>query len=63
MIETADIWMALCLMMVFEGLIYGLFPKTMKKMVLQILALPEQTLQNYGLGLAAIGVACLYFLI
>lgn len=62
MIEAADIWMALCLMMVFEGLIYGLFPKTMKKMVLQILALPEQTLQNYGLGLAAFGVACLYFI-
>ncbi len=60
MIETDTIWIALCLMLVFEGLIYGLFPKTMKKMVLQILAMPEQTLQNFGLGIAAFGVACLY---
>lgn len=50
-------------MMVFEGLIYGLFPKTMKRMVLQILALPEQTLQNFGLGIAAFGAVCLYFVI
>ena len=62
MIETNTIWAALCLMLVFEGLIYGLFPKAMKKMILQILALPEQTLQNFGLGMAAFGVACLYFI-
>ena len=60
MIEPSDIYMAFCLMMVFEGLIYGLLPRQMKGMILQILALPEKTLQNFGLGIAAFGVFLLY---
>lgn len=63
MIEPSDLWTALCLMLVLEGLIYGLFPNQMKKMVVQILDLPDHIIQNVGLLIAAVGGACLYFVV
>ena len=50
----------LCLMMIFEGLLYGLMPNHMKRMMAQILPLPERALRNAGLIIAAIGLALLY---
>jgi uncharacterized protein YjeT (DUF2065 family) len=60
MITPQDFLTGLCLMMVFEGLLYGLMPNQMKRMMAQILPMPDGALQNAGLIIAALGLALLY---
>jgi len=60
MLTPQDLMTGLCLMMIFEGLLYGLMPNHMKRMMAQILPLPERALRNAGLIIAAIGLALLY---
>lgn len=53
---------ALCLAFVAEGLLYALFPDSMKRLMAIALAAPARTLRLTGLAAAGLGVAMLYFL-
>ena len=57
-----ELLIAIGLVFVIEGLIYTLFPGQMKRMLLQLMALPEQQLRSVGLVMAAIGVVCVWLL-
>ena len=56
----ADLWAALALFMVLEGLIPFVSPRGYKNMVQQMAALPENLLRNLGLGLIVVGLALLF---
>jgi len=46
--------------MIVEGLPYFAFPEKMKNWMLQIQAIPADTLRRFGLVLMAIGLALTY---
>ncbi len=50
-----DFLTALGLMFVIEGILYALFPLAMKRMIVQVLALPPQQIRFFGLILAVFG--------
>ncbi len=56
----ADLWAALALFMVLEGLIPFVSPRGYKNMVQQMAGLPENMLRNLGLGLIVVGLALLF---
>lgn len=56
------IGIALAMVLVIEGLLYAVFPDTMRKMIAMALALPEKDLRNAGLVTAALGFLTLWFL-
>ena len=56
----ADLWAALALVLVLEGLIPFVSPGGYKNMVQQMAAMPEKMLRQVGLVLMIIGVAVLY---
>ncbi len=56
----ADLWAALALFMVLEGLIPFVSPRGYKNMVQQMAGLPENLLRNLGLGLIVVGLALLF---
>lgn len=56
----SDLWAALCLVMVIEGLFLFAAPRGWKRMAAQMLELPDGTLRNFGIAMVAIGLVCLY---
>jgi uncharacterized protein len=56
-----DLWTALALVLVIEGVLYALFPEGMKRVMAQMLAVPPATLRAAGLAAACLGVAFVYF--
>ncbi len=52
----ADFLTAVGLVLVIEGALYALFPEGMKRMVVQVLALPPAAIRVSGLVAAALGV-------
>ncbi len=52
--------LALGLALVLEGLAYALFARPMKRMVMEILSLPEFTIRLIGLTIAAVGVVVIW---
>jgi uncharacterized protein YjeT (DUF2065 family) len=52
----ADLWAALALVLVFEGLIPFVSPRGYKNMVQQMAIMPEKTLRTVGLVLMAAGL-------
>ena len=54
-----DIAVAVALLLVIEGGLYALFPGGMKRMLTEVLRLPEPTIRNVGLIAAAVGLAIL----
>ena len=54
---------ALALILVIEGALYALFPARMKRMMTEVLRLPDETLRNVGLIAAAIGLGMAWFLL
>ncbi len=56
----ADLWAALALLLVFEGLIPFVSPGGYKNMVQQMAAMPEKMLRNAGLALMITGIVGLY---
>jgi uncharacterized protein YjeT (DUF2065 family) len=48
------------MVMIVEGLPYFAFPEKMKNWMLQIQAIPADTLRRFGLVLMAIGLALTY---
>ena len=58
----AKVLTALALILVIEGALYALFPARMKRMMTEALRLPDETLRNFGLIAAAIGLGLVWFL-
>jgi hypothetical protein len=57
-----DLFTAIALVFVIEGVIYSLFPEGMKRMVAQVTVLPASSLRLTGLVAAAIGVAAVWLI-
>ncbi len=55
-----DFLAALTLLLIIEGALYALFPGGMKRMMEQVLPLPENTLRGIGLAAAVFGLGCLW---
>ena len=55
-----DLWAALALVLVFEGLIPFLSPRGYRNMVQQMASMSEQMLRNTGLVLIITGLLFLY---
>jgi len=53
---------AVALMLVFEGVLYALFPAGMKRILAEVMRAPESVIRNAGMIVAAIGFAILYVL-
>ncbi len=55
-----DLWTALALVLVIEGVLYALFPEGMKRMVAQMLMVPAPMLRAAGLAAACLGVGVVW---
>jgi len=53
-----DLWVALGLVLVIEGVLYALFPQRMITMIQQLVHLPPASLRAMGLLSVAIGWLC-----
>ncbi len=58
----ADLLTALGLAVAIEGLLYALFPSAMKKMMVQVLAQPQNSLRTVGLVAAIAGVGIVWLI-
>jgi uncharacterized protein len=52
-----DLWTALALVLVIEGVLYALFPEGMKRAAARTVAVPSQALRLAGLAAICLGVA------
>ena len=57
-----DLWTALALVLVIEGLLYAAFPDPMRRMVVAILAVSVATLRIAGLVTAGVGLLAVWLL-
>ena len=57
-----DLWTALALVFVIEGLLYAIFPDGMKRLAAQLPLVPAATLRVAGLAAACLGVAVVWFI-
>lgn len=55
-----DFLVALGLVLVFEGVLYGGLPRFAKRLATEILAMPEETMRIGGLVAAAVGVGIIW---
>lgn len=53
---------AIALILVIEGALYALFPTSMKRMLAEVMRMPESMIRNAGMIAAALGLAILYIL-
>ena len=58
---TADLWAALCLVAVFEGLLLFAAPGAWKRVAERLQELPERNLRLYGAGMIVVGLLALQF--
>jgi uncharacterized protein len=59
---VGDLWAALCLVLVIEGLFLFAAPAAWKRMVAQLLELPNRQLSAAGGALVIVGIVALYLL-
>jgi uncharacterized protein YjeT (DUF2065 family) len=52
----SDLWTAIGLVLVIEGVVYALFPEGMKRMMAQLIGQPSSFIRFAGLAAALIGV-------
>ena len=57
-----DFGVALCLVLVIEGIMPFLLPKTWKESMLKIAEIDDKTMRTYGLGMMLIGTGFLYLI-
>ena len=57
-----DLFTALALILVIEGVLYALFPDAMKRMIAMTLGIPDVTLRRTGLVSAVVGVVLVWLL-
>ena len=55
-----DFFVAIGLAIAIEGILYALFPNGMKKMMMQVLAMPSPSVRTAGITAAMIGVALVW---
>ncbi|MGQ9368461.1 DUF2065 domain-containing protein [Azospirillum sp. A39] len=55
-----DLWTALALVLVVEGVLYALFPGPMRRLIAEALTLPEGRLRMAGLLAAVVGVGLVW---
>ena len=55
----ADLWAALALVLILEGLVPFISPGAYRNMVQQMAAMPEKTLRSVGLALMVVGLISL----
>jgi uncharacterized protein YjeT (DUF2065 family) len=55
-----ELFIAIGLILVIEGGLYAAFPGAMKRMMLQVLQLPEDALRMAGLAGATLGVGIVW---
>ena len=55
-----DLWTALALVLVIEGVLYALFPEGMKRAAVRALTIPPQALRLGGLAAACLGVVLVW---
>ena len=58
----SDLWAALCLVLVIEGLLLFAAPAAWKRMVVQALETPDRRLSAIGGVMVIVGMVSLYFL-
>ena len=56
-----DLVVAFGLALIIEGLAYAAFARPLKRMVMEILALPETTIRAFGLAIAVAGLVLIWF--
>lgn len=56
----SEAFAAVGLLLAIEGALYALFPMFMKRMAVQIIETPGDTLRTVGVISAALGVACVW---
>lgn len=54
-----DLFAALALAIVIEGLLYAAFPEQMKRMIVQLLEVPSTHMRWYALAIAGVGLVFL----
>jgi uncharacterized protein YjeT (DUF2065 family) len=59
---VSDLFAALALAIVIEGLLYAAFPEQMKAMLARLHALPASTIRAVALACAAVGLVLLWFI-
>ncbi|BDH47445.1 membrane protein [Salmonella enterica subsp. enterica serovar Choleraesuis] len=59
---NTTIWLALALVLVFEGLGPMLYPNLWRRMVVALTQLPETMLRRFGGGLVVAGIVIYYML-
>jgi len=59
---VSDLWAALCLVVVIEGLVLFAAPGAWKRMVLQALEVPNRQLSAIGGIMVILGILSLYWL-
>ena len=57
-----DLWTALALVLVIEGVLYALFPEGMMRIAARAMAVPPQALRAAGLLAACFGVMLVWLL-
>jgi len=57
-----DLWTAVALVLVVEGVLYALFPEGMKRIAARALVVPPQALRAAGLLAACLGVVLVWLL-
>jgi uncharacterized protein YjeT (DUF2065 family) len=57
-----DLWRALALMLVIEGVMPFLSPLGFRRRLIQLVQMPERSLRLLGLGCMSLGVVLLYLL-
>jgi len=57
-----DIFLALGVILLFEGVLYALFPGAVQKMMKMAINLPEDKLRSFGLVAAITGFVIIYLL-
>jgi hypothetical protein len=57
-----DFWVALCLMLVFEGMMPFLYPNRFRKMVVVMAQMDDNRLRVIGLISMVLGVVSLYWI-
>lgn len=56
------VWMAMALVLVFEGLLPAMNPGAWRRLFEQMLQLPDQRIRAFGLGSMVVGLVILWLL-
>jgi uncharacterized protein len=57
-----DLWAALALVAVLEGLVLFAFPNAWKRMAEELQKMSDARLRRFGAGILAVGLVVLYFI-